>query len=87
MDEATRRKFLKMAGAGTAAGVAVVAVPAAASAAPREDLTLPEDAQGAMVAYIRDVKSGELALMVEGHEVIVTDKPLVARLARAFAKA
>jgi hypothetical protein len=88
MNDATRRKFLTMAGVGTAAaGVAVIASPAGASAAPREDLALPADAEGAMVAYIRDVKAGELALLVEGHEVVVVDKPLVARLARAFAKA
>ncbi len=40
-----------------------------------------------MAAYIHDVNKGEVALMVEGREVIVTDKQLVARLARAFARA
>lgn len=76
-----------MAGAGTAAGVAVIVAPGIAAAATREDDTLPPDAQGAMAAYIHDLTKGELALMIEGREVIITDKQLVARLARAFAKA
>jgi photosystem II stability/assembly factor-like uncharacterized protein len=87
MNDATRRKFLTMAGVGTAAGVAAMAAPGTAAAASSEDVALPADAEGAMVAYIHDVKKGEVALMVEGREVIVTDKRLVARLARAFAKA
>jgi hypothetical protein len=85
MSGASRRNFLAMAGAGTAVGVAAVALPAGANAA--EDVSLPSDADGAMLAYIRDVKKGELALMIDGHERIVTDKKLVARLAQAFAKA
>src|SRR5258708_5242669 len=86
MSDASRRGFLAMAAAGTAAGVALAVAPGA-SATPREDLTVPAGAEGAMAAYIHDVKKGEVALMVEGREVIVTDKQLVARLARAFAQA
>ena len=63
---------------------AAVVAPAAADA---EDATLPANASGPMAAYIHDVRKGELALMIEGHEVIVTDKRLVARLARAFQRA
>jgi hypothetical protein len=85
MSDASRRNFLALAGAGAAAGVTAVALPAGAAAA--EDLSLPRDADGALVAYIRDVKKGELALMIDGDERIVTDKQLVARLARAYAKA
>jgi hypothetical protein len=87
MNDATRRGFLAMAGAGTAAGVAVIVAPGAAAALPSEDVTVPPDAEGAMAAYIHDLTRGEVALMVEGREVIVTDKQLVARLARAFARA
>ena len=86
MNDATRRTFLTMAGAGTAAGVAVVVAPGAV-AAPAENVTMPPGAEGAMAAYIHDLTKGELALMVEGREVIITDKQLVARLARAFARA
>jgi hypothetical protein len=75
-----------MAGVGAAAGVSAMALPAQATAAP-ENVTLPDDAEGAMAAYIHDVTKGEVALMIEGHEIVVTDKQLVARLARAFSKA
>lgn len=77
-----------LAGAGAAAGVTAMAVPAAGAAtAPAEDLSLPNGAEGSMVAYIHDVTKGEVALMIDGDEVVVTDKQLVARLARAFQKA
>jgi hypothetical protein len=75
-----------MAGLGAAAGVAAAVAPGA-SASAAEDTTLPAGAEGAMAAYIHDLHKGEVALMVEGNEVIVTDKVLVARLARAFARA
>ena len=42
---------------------------------------------GALAAVIHDVQKGEVALMVEGHQVVVTDKQLVARIANAFANA
>jgi hypothetical protein len=87
MNDATRRGFLAAAGVGTAAGVAVVVAPGATAKPPSEDLTMPPGAEGAMAAYIHDLSKGEVALMVEGREVIVTDKQLVARLARAFARA
>lgn len=88
MSDSTRRGFLAMAGAGAAvAGATVVAAPLAGAATPAEDVRLPAGAEGAMGAYIHDLQKGQLALMVEGREVIVTDKALVARLARAFARA
>jgi hypothetical protein len=87
MSDSTRRGFLTLAGAGAVAGAAVIAAPSAGAESKPEDLTMPPDAEGAMAAYIHDVKWGEVALMVEGHEVIVTDRQLVARLARAFAHA
>lgn len=85
MTDATRRTFLATAGAGAMAGVAALALPRSASAA--ETVTMPEDAEGSMAAYVHDLAKGEVTLMVEGHEVVVTDKQLAARLARAFARA
>jgi len=75
-----------MAGVGTAAGLAIAVTPGSANAA-AEDTTLPPGADGSMAAYIHDLNNGEVALMVEGRQVIVTDKVLVSRLARAFAQA
>jgi hypothetical protein len=85
MTDSTRRRFLTTAGLSTAAGMAAMMAPGAAQAT--DDATLPPDAQGPMVAYIHDVRKGEVALMIEGREVIVADKKLVARLARAFERA
>jgi hypothetical protein len=85
MTDSTRRGFLAAAGLGTAAGVVAVAVgPGAADA---EAAVLPADAHGPMAAYIHDVRKGEVALMIEGREVVIRDKRLVARLASAFARA
>ena len=85
MSESTRRNFLAVAGAGTVAGVAAIAAPSGAGA--EEPEALPAGAQGAMAAYIHDLRKGEVLVMVEGREVIVTDRKLVARLAHAFARA
>jgi predicted nicotinamide N-methyase len=83
MNDSTRRGFLTAAGLGTAAGVAAVAAPTAGA----EEVRLPAGANGAMAAYIHDLKKSEVAIMVKGREVVVTDKQLVARLASAFARA
>lgn len=88
MSDSTRRGFLTLAGATAAAGAAAVAIPSAAGAAtPAEDTSLPSNAAPSMVVYVSDVKSGKATLMIDGAEVHVTDKVLVARIARAFAKA
>ena len=89
MNNANRRTFLKTAGAGAAAAGTAIALspsataiegaPAAAPAA-----TLPTEAKGSMVAYIHDVSTGEVSVMVEGHEVTVTDHQLVAKIAQAM---
>jgi len=84
MPDVARRRFLATAGLTTAAGVAALTTGGEATAA---EPTLPADAQGDLVAYVRDVRKGELVLMIEGHEVVVTDKRLVTRLAAAFARA
>jgi hypothetical protein len=86
MNDSTRRGFLTVAGVGVAAGAAVAIAPGA-GAATTADATLPAGASGSMAAYIHDLRLGQVALMIEGHEVVVTDRPLVARLAQAFAKA
>lgn len=85
MFDSPRRGFLKVAGAGVAAAGAAVAVPAlgrgsSATAKP----TVPASASGAVVAHIADVHGSELSVMVEGREVLITDRDLVARLARAI---
>lgn len=88
MSDSTRRGFLAMAGVGAAAGAAAVAIPSSAGAAvPSEDTTLPAGGAKSMVVHVDDVASGKATLMIDGAEVVVTDKVLVARIARAFARA
>lgn len=85
MNGSTRRGFLAMAGAGAVTGAAAVVAPAAHAAS--EDETLPLGARGRMAAYVQDVQKGEVLVMVDDQEVLVTDPKLVARLARSFARA
>lgn len=86
MNDSSRRNFLKYAGAGVAAaGVAAVAPAAAADAETRDKrVELPKGAHGPMVAHIHDVHTGEMTVMVEGHEVTVTDHQLAAKIAHAL---
>ena len=85
MSEATRRGFLAAAGVGAAGLVAgTVGVGGAGGATAAEEERLPVQARGSMAAYVRDVQTGEVAVMIEDARVVVTDKVLVARLARAF---
>ena len=86
MHDSPRRGFLKATGVGLAAAGAAVAAPkafsaASASSAPR---ALPSTAAGGLVAYVSDVHGGELSVMVEGREVVITDHDLVSRLAHAI---
>ncbi|MEU4192383.1 twin-arginine translocation signal domain-containing protein [Kribbella sp. NPDC026611] len=88
MSEATRRGFLVFAGVGTAAAAGAVAgssifgdrsVDAVDAAAGIE----PADLAGveSFVVHVKDVRKGELAILVGEREVLVTDRELAARLA------
>ena len=75
-----------MAGAGApaTAGAVVVANTAAADAAPADaatDRAAAPAAGGPLVAYVQDVRSGRVSVMVGETEVVVSDPDLVARLA------
>ena len=83
MAEHSRRNFLKI--AGVTAGAAAV-VPAigltdaeAESSAPAHD--------GAFVAWVKDPKAGEIAVLVGERELTVHDRKLAKRLAQAAARA
>jgi len=79
MNDPTRRGFLVIAGAGAAAVGAATVAPAAGAAPVRA----PSGASGPLVAYVSDMQSGEVTLMVGEREVVVHDRDLAARLARA----
>ena len=87
MSDATRRGFLVFAGTGTAAAVGVVAGPkifgersaetAGAKGLDTADLASAES----FVVHVKDVRKGEMAILVGDREVVLTDRELAARLA------
>jgi hypothetical protein len=84
MDDSTRRGFLIMAGVGAAATAGVAAAATAGhrlADAGTTGAALPATAAGALVAYVRDVRSGRVSVMVGETEVVVHDPDLVAWLA------
>ena len=87
MTEPTRRNFLIASGAGAAAAGMVAAVPGVAGAQTPNPApaALPDNAT-ALVAHVADPSSGTLSLLVGEREVLVHDRDLVARLARAASK-
>jgi hypothetical protein len=81
MSDTNRRKFLGMAGAGAAVAGAVSIAPSAAFAG--ETARKKHSASEPVVAYVEDVESGELHLMVGEREVVVHDRDLVNRILNA----
>jgi hypothetical protein len=85
MPDSTRRGFIIMAGAGAAA-VGAVAAASDASASPALARTPDVSAatgEGSLIAYVRDVRKGEVSVLVGEREVVIQDHALVAKLARA----
>jgi len=81
MAEVTRRGFIKKTSVGAVALGTMTAAHAAAGH-PATDLTAAE-LREPLVAHVRNVASGEIAVMVGEREVIIQDRELAARLARA----
>ncbi len=84
MTGSSRRNFLIASGAGAAAVGVAAAMPGMASAQTptAEALTTPSDAQP-LAAHISDPKTGIVSIFVGGHEVVVHDHDLVARITHA----
>jgi hypothetical protein len=87
MSELSRRRFIGGAAAGAVAVTAAAAVPGMAVAAPDDTA---EDAAHELsepvVARVRDLRTGEIALYVGTEEIAHTDQALARRLARAAAR-
>lgn len=87
MTQVTRRGFLIKTTAGAATIGALVAAPGLADAqitpAASEREIAEAERSGLMVAHIRNVARGEIALMVGTREIIIHDRKLTARLLRA----
>ncbi len=81
MHDSTRRRFLGATGAGVAVAGASTVLPSVASA--RETRLSRDSATESIVAYVSDVDSAELTLLVGEREVVVHDRDLVVRLRNA----
>lgn len=85
MNDTTRRRFLSMAGAGVAAAGAAAVLPAsAASSADSTPSAASVDgaATGPYVAYVENLRSGRVSVMVGDQEISVVDHDLAARIVR-----
>ena len=89
MSGTSRRNFLRTASVGAAAVGAASAVPfalaAPANAAETESNAPAHD--GPLVAWVKNAKTGEIAVLVGEHEVLHHDKKLARRLAQIAATA
>ncbi|WP_405071507.1 hypothetical protein OG558_19365 [Kribbella sp. NBC_01510] len=88
MSDTTRRGFLVFAGAGTAAAVGAAGAIAApqifgAQSTDAAKPLQPADLASAesFVVHVKNVKKGQLAILVGQREVLITDRELAARLA------
>jgi hypothetical protein len=81
VNDQSRRGFLAIAGTGAAAAGITALAPAAS--AKTDKPSVPKHASGAVVAHVHDVHSDTVVLYVDEREVVVHDRDLVARLARA----
>jgi len=76
----TRRGFLLSAGAGAAGAAALGTLGRSGTASVT---TVPSGTNSPLVAFVRDAHTGEVVVMVDDREVIVHDRDLAARIARA----
>jgi hypothetical protein len=79
----SRRGFLAIAGAGTAAAASAALLGGAADADAQRRTRVPDAATTPLVAYVRDAHTGEVSVLVDDREVVVHDKELAARIAQA----
>jgi hypothetical protein len=80
----SRRAFLVGAGSSAVAGAAVTAASTADVGSHSRFRETAVTAGTPLVAYVRDVVSGEIAVMAGDREVVVTDRELAGRLARTL---
>jgi len=86
MAEHSRRKFLQRASLGAAAVSAVAVVPGLGAGSAEAEGSGPAHS-GPFVAWVKDAKTGEIAVLVGEHEVVHRDRKLAARLARIAGQA
>jgi hypothetical protein len=83
MNDLTRRKFLKRGSLGMAVAGALAVVPGVAAIrklSPAPVPVLPSGMTEPLVAHVRDLESGEVALLVGVDRIVVRDRDLATRL-------
>jgi hypothetical protein len=91
MSDITRRSFLKQSGVTAAAAGALVAVPKglsrtqtkAASARRTTTAAAKASVDRHLVVHVPDTRKGELRVLIGERQVVIRDRELVSRLARA----
>ena len=88
MPQTTRRTFLSASAAGAAVAGAVTLAPAALVRNPldTDNPLAPVRTGGPLVAYVEDVSSGDVTLLVGEEEVVVHDPDLATAIARAASR-
>jgi hypothetical protein len=86
MSGLSRRRFIGGAAAGAIAVTAATAVPGIAAAAPDDSPDDGNELSETVVARVRNLRTGEIALYVGDAEITHTDRTLARRLARAAAR-
>ncbi len=81
MSDSTRRGFVKSS-ASAAAGMTVIGA-LVTEQADAADAEVAATGSGPVVAYVRNAKTGDIAVMAGEREVKVRDRKLAARIARA----
>lgn len=85
MSEHTRRKFIKHASIGAAAVGATAVIPGMTSADAETPVSGPAH-NGPFAVWVKDAKSGEIAVLVGETEVLHHDRALAQKLARIAAR-
>lgn len=93
MSELSRRSFLKQSGATAVAAGAVIMTPKAlsrkapkakpAGAAKSRSQASSKSSSRTLVAHVPDVRKGEVRVLIGEREIVIHDRDLVSRLARA----
>ncbi len=85
MIDSSRRNFLKSVTAVT--GGAVLAAGLGTTAAHADPESSAPAHAGSFVAWVNDPKAGTVTVLVDHHEIVITDKKLARKLAQAAARA
>lgn len=90
MNNLTRRTFMTRGSVGVAFAAAIAAIPGAASVLRHSTPSIPNLTAASdepLIAHVRDLNSGEIALLIGTREVVYKDVELAGRLYAAAQRA